>query len=134
MEMARRSDLSPELDDLHRRLLRWRSSRTKKGRIPEGLWLEAARLARVVGVSRVANALGLGFKGLKERTEGKKKPAAVTKGPSFVEIDAGPISFPGASLAVEVERPDGMKLTIRLSGAAPLDLAALVDAFVGKRE
>jgi hypothetical protein len=132
MDIARRPDLPRPLDDLRRRLIRWRSARTKLGPIPEKLWIAAAGLARVHGVSRVANALGLGFDGLKKRTEGEKEPDAVNKGPSFVEIDTRPISFP--SVCVEIERLDGTKMTIRLSGAVPLDLAALVYSFAGKRE
>jgi hypothetical protein len=132
MDIARRPVLPPAIDDLHRRLIQWRSDRSKKGPIPEELWLEAARLARVHGISRVAVALGLGFKGLKERTEGATEPPAVTKGPSFVEIDPRSMSLVSGT-SVEVERPDGTKMTIRLSGAVPLDLATLVDSFLGKR-
>jgi hypothetical protein len=131
MDIARRPDLPPALEDLRRRLFRWRSARTKLGPIPEPLWIEAAELARVQGVSRVASALGLGFEGLKKRTEGEKGSTGFNKRPTFVEIDTRPISFPSA--CVEIERPDGTKMVIRLSGAFPLDLASLVDSFVGKR-
>jgi hypothetical protein len=133
MDNARQPDLPRPLDDLRRRLIRWRSARTKLGPIPEDLWVEAAGLARVHGVSRVANALGLGYEGLKRRTEGEKEKqsARAIQGP-FVEIDTRAISFSGVS--VEIERPDGMKMAIRLTGAIPLDLASLVDSFAGKRE
>ena len=132
MDIARRPALPPAVDDLHRRLSRWRSARTKLGPIPEGLWKEAADLSRVHGVGRVAKALGLGFEGLKRRTVQEEEPAAVTKGPAFVEIGSRSMPLP-PGLSVEVERPDGTKMVIRLSGGVPLDLGALVSSFAGKR-
>jgi hypothetical protein len=132
MDTARRPDHARPLEDLRRRLIQWRSARTQRGPIPEVLWREAARLARVHGVGRIAKVLGLGFEGLKRRTEGGKPPARAARGPSFVEID--PSSMPLVpGLSVEVERPDGTKMTIRHCGADPVDLASLVESFAGKR-
>lgn len=132
MEPARLPALPPAVDDLRSRLRRWRSARVNHGPIPEDLWAEAARLARSHGVSPIATALGLGYYGLKKRVEAAKEISAGANRPAFVEIEARPSVFP-PNCAVEVEKRDGSKMTIRLSGSATVNVAALVDSFLGRR-
>ena len=132
MEQARRPALPPAVDDLRIRLRRWRSARAKHGPVPEELWGEAARLARAHGVSPIATALGLGYYGLRRRVETMKEIPAIANRPAFVEIKGPPSVIP-PNCAVEVEMRDGSKMTIRLSGSATVNVAALVDSFLGRR-
>jgi hypothetical protein len=88
-------------------------------------------LARTHGVSAIATAMGLGYYGLKKRVEAIMEPRTPTTHSAFVEIDNGSALFP-ASCVVEVEKRDGTKMAIRLSGPAPVDVAALLDSFLGQ--
>ena len=130
MEARSRTLLPPAVVDLRNRLNRWRSSQTKRRPIPEDLWKEAADLARKHGVSQIATSLGLGYYGLKERAEGRGSPPAVLKPTTFLEVESTPSFFPPGFM-LEVGRKDGTKMTMRLSGPAPIDLAALVRSFLG---
>jgi hypothetical protein len=76
--------------------------------------------------------MGLGYYGLKRRVETLKELPASANRPAFVEIKAPPSVIP-PNYAVEVERRDGSKMTIRLSGSATVNVAALVDSFLGRR-
>ena len=49
------------LPELQQRIELWRRTREKPGRMPEGLWREAAKLARKHGVNPVKEALGLDY-------------------------------------------------------------------------
>jgi len=48
-------------------MLAWRKARQQGARIPEDLWIAAAKLTRVNRPAKVANALGLGHYAVKER-------------------------------------------------------------------
>ena len=103
--------------DLKRRIDQWRQIRRHRQPMPEELWQEAARIARVNGINPTASALGLNYYGLKERTEElPKEPPAPAARPAFVEVEAPASLFP-ASCEVEVASK-GEKMTLRLSGAS----------------
>ena len=71
------AELSETAGELRGRIAEWRGTRgTSAERMPERLWAEAARLARVYGGSRVARALRLDYGALKRRVVGKGGRAA----------------------------------------------------------
>jgi len=49
------------------RFERWRTTRRGRGRIPEGLWMSAVKLASAYGLCRTARTLGLDYNALKKR-------------------------------------------------------------------
>ncbi len=83
-------------DDLKRRIFQWRLTRLHRRPMPEDLWQEAARIARVQGINRTASTLGLNHYSLKKRIEElpKESPAPAAH-PAFVEVQA-PASFSAA--------------------------------------
>ncbi len=95
--------------------------------MPEDLWREAARLARLHGVSPIATALRLGYYGLRDRVETRKDPSIVKDRPAFVEIET-PASLIPSGCVIEVESPEGRRMTVRVSGPG-IDLVGLLDAF-----
>jgi hypothetical protein len=110
--------------------------------MPGELWDEATSLARSLGVSAVARALGLGYGSLKKRVRSGSEPragAAPASASGFVEIHrtqllgepTGGSSQSGAVL--EVVAGDGARLTIRLPAQLELDVEGLVAAFRGSR-
>jgi len=96
--------------------------------MPEELWQEAARIARVHGINPTASALGLNYYGLKGRTEElPKEESAPAVRPAFVQVEA-PASLLPSSCEVEVESA-GEKMTLRLSGSPPVEVLSLLNAF-----
>jgi hypothetical protein len=96
----------------------WRRTRAKPGAMPEALWQAAAKLARKHGVNRVAAPLRLEYYSLKRRVDeaelvGRRQPAR--RRPTFVEVPR--IAEAPSGNVLEIERPGGTKVTLRLSSA-----------------
>jgi hypothetical protein len=120
-----------DLQKLRRRLDAWRAGgRGPQGRIPEALWSAAVGRARRAGVEPVAEALRLNVAALRRRVEtaAATKPAPPLT-PAFVELG---LIAPAATCQLEVEAPDGAKLSIRITGPVP-DLAGLLATFGRRR-
>lgn len=97
------------------RLAAWRAQRKHGEKIPEELWEAAARLARRDGVGATSAALRLSYYDLRRRMEkrcvGQGRPAS---GPVFVEMAATPQGSDSAGAAIEIARPDGTRMWLRL--------------------
>src|SRR6266508_3117089 len=117
------------LDDLRRRIDQWRLTRRHRRPMPEDLWQQAARIARIQGINPTASALRLNYYSLKERSEDlpKEVPAPAAP-PAFVEVQAPAALSPASRCEVEVESK-GEKLTLRLSGSSSVDVLSLLKAF-----
>jgi len=108
----------------------WRRRRTSRSAIPEGWWAAAVGAARQCGVHRTAAALRLDYYRLKHRVEAVDASSATSPSPAsatFVELAPG--ASRGPECEVELENADGGKMRMRLQGATPSDLAALVRSF-----
>lgn len=118
------------LAHLTQHFAQWRQSRrTPRGRIPAGLWDRAVALTATFSVSRVAKQLGLTPHALKRRCDtrnGAFAPPSLPSFPHFVEV-AAPWRTPATE--VEVQRPDGTRLRIIYSDAAPT-LVPLLPTFL----
>jgi hypothetical protein len=112
--------------------------------MPEGLWARATALARRHGTYTIARGLPVDYGSLKRRVEAIAAVDAGTVGEAidggdssgdlvpagFIEIP--PVALPEATgTVIELARPDGARMVVRLSGEASLDLAALALAFCG---
>jgi transposase-like protein len=111
----------------------WRQSRrTPRGRIPQELWAQAVALTTTLSVTRVARQLGLTSHALKQRRErlnGTPTTLPSPQGLHFVEV-APPWRTPATE--VEIHRPDGTRLRITYSDAAPA-LVPLLQTFLASR-
>ena len=115
--MNTRKSIPQGLEDLRKRLGRWRSEHRKGTRIPASFWQEATVLARQYGLSRVSNALGLNYSDLRNRLQPQddSQPDERTSStPGFVELKLG--ALPAASCCVRLERGKGGGVTMTLSG------------------
>jgi hypothetical protein len=124
--------LPSEVYKVARGLEVWRTSAKRGRRIPEGLWAEAASLARTYGVSRVSAALSLSYYDLQRRARGRRGAKTQTAAqPTFIQL---PVPTVGANLdhrgTVELVHDSGSRLILRLPEAKPEDLLPLVQAFL----
>jgi len=114
------------LSEIRRQFERWRKRRRRGTRIPEDLWQAAAEVGREIGVSKTAQALGLDYYALRERTESwsEERAAGETlEERRFFEI---PLSAGSLSECVfEVEGAGGAVLRVELRGVTPAHLETL---------
>ena len=106
-------------------LAAWRRQRRHREAIPERLWRLIVPLARAHGVSPVAQALGLNYTTLKERTLLGQTAAPATNRPgSFLEVPV--LGWPAAAAcSLELEDAQGTKLTLRLASSEPSAVLSL---------
>jgi hypothetical protein len=121
------------LSHLTHQFAQWRQSRTtSRGRIPKPLWAQAVTLAHVLPCTRVAKQLGLTPQALKRRRDALRTTPARTPSsppPHFVEVST---AWRNPTTEVEVQRPDGIRLRITYSEAAPT-LVPLLQTFMESR-
>jgi len=119
------------LQEVTEQLTQWRQRRAsvRGSRIPAALWSEILQVAEVLSVPHVAKHLRLKPQALKRRRgEGETTPSVAA--PRFVEVTTA-AGLSGA-VAVEVQRPDGVRLRITYSESAPA-LAPLLQTFLEVR-
>ena len=120
-----------ELKQARQQLEVWRKTRQHGERIPERLWTSLVALARVHGVSPVAQALRLDYYGLKRRvleSEPLRRPRRKAIAP-FVELPLiGPTPI-SPRCTVELAQNTGATLTIRWEGQAAVDVIGLAESF-----
>ena len=109
---------------------RWRRTRAKLGPMPPALWERAAAVAARLGITAVAQAMGLNASRVRAHVEARPGNTA----PRFVEVSGAQVLATAATLAtegvvVEVLDSRGGKLTVRLPAATGCDVARLVEAF-----
>ena len=108
----------------------WRQSRrTPRGRIPAELWARAVALTATFSISRIAQQLGLTPHALKRRREalsGLPTSPPSFHAPQFVEVAP---AWRTPATEVEIQRPDGTRLRITYSDAAPA-LVPLLQTFL----
>ena len=118
------------LTHLTHHFAQWRQSRrTPRGRIPQELWTQAVALTATLSVTRVAHQLGLTSRALKKRRDawnGPVTPLPSPQTPHFVEVAP---AWRTPATEVEVQRPDGARLRIMYSEAAPM-LVPLLQTFL----
>jgi hypothetical protein len=118
------------IEGLRSRIEAWRGSQYRGRAMPEELWEEAGAAAQLLGVARVARALGLSYDTLKRRAGIPEAQRQVAGPADFIELPGSraPLVGSGDEAVVEVLAADGAKLTVRVK-AQTLDMAALVNAF-----
>ena len=128
--MNRKSTLPiPEpIEQLQRQLDQFRSTRSRRTKLPESLWQSAVELPRQHGVYAVAHPLRLDYMGLKRRLGGVPSRRRKAAKPAFVELIA-PHTATLEDCVIEFESAGGGKMRIHWKAAAPPDWAGLLRAW-----
>ena len=113
----------PTLEAVRSRFNAWRKKGRGGRRISEVLWGAAVELCREHSVSKVSRVLRLDYYGLKKRVH-KSRPGGFDSDLGFVKLDLGAPMIAPVELRVEMEAPNGAKMTLSLKGA-PRDLDPL---------
>jgi hypothetical protein len=115
----------------HTRLTQWRAQHGGRGiPVPEELWAEVVKVARVEGAGTTARALRLDRSRLEARMAMAPEVGQASGG--FVELDAGRLGLSPRTV-VRFHGRDGERLEVELGAGAAIDLAALADAFWRRR-
>jgi len=143
MQEAEEEGVDIGIEALTTRITRWRRTRVKRTAMPEPLWAEAVRLAEAVGVYPVSRRLGVSFDRLKTRVL-EAELARVREEPlvpaGFVELPATMLLGQATTLPrrqcvivceLELARPDGARMFVRLDEGQEVDLDDLSGAFFG---
>ena len=124
-----RPTLRPTLETIRKRFQTWRKKEHAGRRIPSALWSAAVELCQHHSVSKVSRVLRLDSYGLKKRVhETKDVDSGSDRG--FVKLDLGAPLVSPSEWRVEMEAPNGAKMTLSLKGIPrDLDPLALSRAF-----
>jgi len=114
------SALRPAVETVRRRFQIWRKKGPARRRIPTALWDAAVELCQDHSINKVSRALRLNYYGLKRRVH-KTKDIGLGSDHGFVKLDLGAPLVSAAEWRVEMEAPNGGKMTLSLKGA-PRDL------------
>jgi len=122
-----RPALPAALSRAQRRIEQWRHQHRPRARLPEGLWREVTRLARVYGISHTARALRLDYYALKKHAAAAAESSEHS--PKFVEVVPGAMPASRPECMIELADRGGAKMRIHLQGGDWPDVAALARAF-----
>ena len=125
------------ISELLNRIGEWRKARSKAGPMPEALWMEAAELGRMYGVSLVSRHLKLDFHGLRRRVS-ERREKALAKESGFVEFRYMGVSGEAAEgngyvTEMEIFKPGEVTVRVRQSGPMGIDIAGIITGCIGRR-
>ena len=136
--VKKKSALPPDVVKVRQGIERWRKTRAKRTRMPEELWRAAVALAQVQGIYEISQALRVSYGTLKKRLGAAKATPAKKRGRRkkkavFVELEPAWGGVGPARCVVELRKPSGTTMTIRLTDTSILDIAELTDMFWSRR-
>src|ERR1044071_2729398 len=113
---------------VHTRLTQWRAQHGGRGiPVPEELWAEVVKVARVEGTGATARALRLDRARLEARMARDREAEVAEASNEFVELDACRLGL-SARTVVRFHGRDGERLEVELGAGTVPALPALVEA------
>lgn len=111
----------------------WRRVRKKRSPMPSRLWKAAIALAETHGVYRISQALQINYDSLKKRVHRESQECLTESDESSGFVELGSVGFihPASQSNVEVEmsKPDGSRMSIRVSGVENVAIASMIEDF-----
>jgi len=139
MRQRDKFEIPGEMATVRRDIEEWRSTRTRRCRLPDRLWEAAAALGRTHGIYRTARALHVSYESLKHRvvsgTGGRPTDTMRQTAVPFIELRPARLATTPAPVRgpeVELVGVQGERMVIRLAADQHLDLPALAKAFQGR--
>ena len=131
METKPTPEIPEEMEQVRQQLESWRSSHSRRSRIPKPLWASAVKLAKQYGLWRTAQTLRLDYRRLKVQTGSGQTRRHGKAAPTFVELAASAVGF--SECSVELENRRGVKMRIHLKGIDAAGVAAIGQALWGRK-
>jgi hypothetical protein len=108
----------------------WRTTRSKRGKIPDALWKLVAPLMNKYGHNKIASALRVNHKQLKERTNAISQSFPdQQRNPTFIEYELPLIVPTKENCTLEFTCKNGS--LIKMSGLTPAHMQSLVSLLLG---
>lgn len=138
--MALRIEKKWSMKEVQEHFSAWRAQRPKPRKIPEELWQEAIRLLSAYSVNKVAKALRLEHKGLRQKAveagvKVPKRARGIKTAPSFMETSVGEMTKAatgmGVSMGLQIvlKKADGLEMVISGAGLEASALQGVVASF-----
>src|SRR5215469_11928657 len=128
--MTQKSSIVPEaILQLQRQLEQFRSTQSRRAKLPESLWQSAVELARQYGVFSVASPLRLDYMRLKKRLGGGAITRQNGTKPAFVELTDSEVTPSRDECIIEFEAPSGNKMRVQWKGSVPPDWVSVLRAW-----
>lgn len=110
----------------------WRETREKRTAVPEELWQAAVGLCSQHSLSQISRSLRIDYRQLKERGVESgvvaSEEALETEGVEFVELGIRERQ-PSREYEVELEKADGSRMRVKVTGEATVDVVQLAKTF-----
>jgi hypothetical protein len=129
---------SDKLSKCQKAFQSWRNVRAKKQRIPDELWQMAVKLIDEYPISHVARELGLNATQLRKQQIGfKEQKRSMNKTRQkrpFIELNqflpVGNSASVSSTVQLQIEKADGVRLTLSLNSSQSDTVQNLVTAFI----
>ena len=108
------------LSDVVNNFHHWRSTRTKRGKIPSELMDQACSLIGRYPLTKISSSLSICHSHFRQQAIKRGVLADNKSAPTLVEVSPGPTfgNKPQSPIMMEIMRPDGAKLTIQVGDHA----------------
>jgi|SRR5581483_2361758 len=125
---SRKAAIPDSVIQLEHQFEQFRSTRTKRAKLPATLWLAAVEQARQHGANVVAHTLRLDYNALKKRLSGGSTLHQQPSPASFVELVGG-VSSGTDEYVIEFETSPSPRLRVQWKSATAPDWGALLRAW-----
>ncbi len=133
MQEGRQRPVSAQLNEVQRRVERWRERGGGKGtRMPEDLWQAAAEVARVEGLYSTSRALRVEYRRLKQRVTSPAAISTTRESSSFVELGMSQLCGV-CKTVIEVCGREGDRMRVEVTGTPTVDIVGLTQTLLSQR-
>ena len=130
METKHLSAETTAIQKVKQRFETWREVRKKRTRIPEELWQAAVELTSDYTPNKISQTLHINYSVLKERIVSMKTAELDVEG-EFVEVDMDR-RMSTEEWVFELEDGKGVKMRMRMKGAAGVDIIEIAKVLWGR--
>lgn len=128
MKHENQVELHGRLDAVREAFNQWRSTRTRRQRIPEELWQAAAELSESHSLCQIATELKLDYNRLRRRIQERSPHGQPSQ---FIEVHMDQI-LSANQCTLHLRSPAGFELTVHACTAFESQLPHLIDRFMSQ--